>query len=357
MRAHHPLRRTGATLLLLATAACSSVESPSTPAAEDAAAAADRAAAVFFDDTRPKPERLAAARQLDYGDDERFADLLAVGTDRSQDDDLRWAALRRHRFDGRYVNAVVAILEDPSDGGEQLNADLIQDLGRRSLRIPPELTQKIVATLRDLLDDPRMPVRIAAFNVLVSNHDTVAVGRLTDSLRTDPATVPIPAVNAIRLLYLDGSVFHLEVLRPFLDHPQAEVRAEAAQALAIDPDSQPRIVELATDPSTEPVVRLLALPALAREDAGFEEYGLRLLANGQEDPAVRRATMKAYVARMNYSPVDPKTQIRFAETVEQVSIEPGAPAGGGALLRREARELLVYLRKAFPAIEAHYAPR
>ena len=131
-------------------------------------AAKSAATATFLDKRRPKEERLAAAKDLGYPDDTTFAALLDIGADQSQDDAIRWEALRRHRYDDNYVDAVLKILSEPNDGGEDLHANLIGDLSRRTIKPPPEMRQRIQAVLRKLLDDPRDKVRLYAFRALVA---------------------------------------------------------------------------------------------------------------------------------------------------------------------------------------------
>lgn len=345
---------------------CSSSPGPATPlGGGDGAGAsggdveavrAERAAAaaIFLDRDQPQAARLEAAGRLGDQDAQTHAAMLEVGRDPTEDDQVRWQALRLHPFDRDYIEAVLEILTDPEDGGAQLEADLIEDLGRRSFQLPTDLEQRIIETLRALLDDPRDAVRLAAYRVLVMSHDTVALSRLSDHLRSGEE-VPIPLAEAIRLLDIDGSIYHLDVIRPYLEHPDPQVRAEAARALAVDPDSRPRIIEMVRDAAAAQQVRLLAIRALAREDARFPHYAIPLVADRQEGPAVRRAAMKAMVGRMNYFPVDPKEQIRFAEVVEALARARPGRGGEAASLHAEARELLVYLKKAFPAIESHYA--
>lgn len=360
MRPHILLGRLGAAALLLATAGCATATAPARPATGELGGGPDpelyearQAAATetFLDPGRPKAERLEAAEDLGYPEDETFDAMLAVGTDPTEDDGVRWEALRQHRFDDAYIEAVLAILADPSDGGEKLNADLIEDLGRRAFQVPPALEQQIVATLRGLLDDPRDLVRLAAFRVLGASHDTVAISRLTDALAANDS--PIPLDEAIRLLDVDGSVFHIEVLRPYLEHEEVPVQAEAARALAVDPDSRPRIVELVTSVETDRQIRLRAIRALAREDERFADYAIPIVANGQESAEIRRAAMKAFVGRMNYFDVDPKDQLRFAAVVERIARGRAFDADSRKL-QADARALLVYLKKAFPVIAKAY---
>lgn len=315
----------------------------------------EAATRTFLDPQAPKEARLAAAANLGYPEDETFAAMLRIGADRTADDDIRRQALLQHRFDEEYLDVVLSILEDPGNGGAELVADLVEDISRRTtFRLPAPLEQRIRTVLRNLLDAPDERVRRAAYRSLIAGHDTVGVNRLVDALDAGEEEVPIPLAEAIALLDLNGSIYHIRTLQPYLDHPDPAVQARAARALAVDPSSQPRIVDLASSRATPEEVRLHALRALAREDEGFAAYAIDLVADREESPAIRYQAMKTLTGRMNYRTVDEGEQIRFAQTVEALAAEPAFETKEGEALQREAKELLTYLREAFPAVRRHY---
>ena len=304
----------------------------------------------FFDTRRPEAERIKAIQSLGYPDERTKAALFAVGSDRSQSDAIRWEALRRLQYGPKYRDVVLAILADPNDGGEDLDANLIRDLARKtSFRLPLEDQQRIQTVERPLLSDKRPRVRLEAYRVLVSNHDTVAINRLVDSLRQQQSA-PIPLTDAIELLDDDGSVNYISVLRPFLGHSDARVQARAVRALALDDESRPQIVRFAVNPTAPEEVRLNALRGLAREDDNFTKYAIALVENRQESPVIREAAMGEIVGRMNYNRVEAQEQIRFAQVVERVSLDRTADAK----LKDAATKLLAYLKQAFPAIRKFY---
>lgn len=318
----------------------------------------DAATKTFLDPEQPKAARLLAAAKLGYPEDETFAAMLRIGADPTADDEIRWQALRQHRFDENFLDVVLGILEDAEYGGAIFVADVIQDLTRRTtFRLPSPIEQRIRAALRDLLDDPREPVRVASYRSLVGGHDTVAVNRLVEALNDRDGQVPVPLTEAIDLLDLDGSIYHIRTLQPFLDHADAGVQARAARALAVDPSSRSQIVDLARSRTTPEDVRLYALRALAREDEAFVEYAIELLVDREEDATIRHAAMKSIAGRMNYREVEEGHQVRFAEAVETLAVASTPPDKSSEVLQQEAAKLLAYLQKAFPAIELHYALR
>jgi hypothetical protein len=277
--------------------------------------------------------------------------LLAIGTDLKEDDAIRLEAFQLHPYDDNYLGAVLKVLGDPNDGNEELDASLIENLSQRTtFKLPPKDAQRIQGVLRELLGDKRDKVRLYAYRSLVWNHDSVAINLLTESLRRGE-NVPIPLPDAIELLDDDGSVNYIGTLRPYLNHADPRVQAWAARALAVDPESRPKIIELANSPKTPEEVRLHALRALAREDDQFASYAIRLVENAREQPKIRYAAMENLVGRMNYHKVNAEDQIRFARAVEKVAAEEAARNEDAQKLKEAAKQLLVYLKKAFPEIQ------
>lgn len=326
------------------------------PADLEALRSAKRTAtATFLDRKRPDTERLKAANDLGYPDPETLDALIAVGAEPTQSDAIRWEALRRVHYSEKYLDTVLKILADPQDGGEGLHANLIQDLSRKTaFSIPVRDQERIQTVERKLLGEKRDKVRLYAYRALISNHDLVAINQLVDSLRKQE-NVPIPLADAIDLLDEDGSVNYIGVLRPYLSNNDPRVQARAARALALDPESRPRIVELAMNPKSPDEVRINALRGLAREDATFVNYGIRIVENTQENPDIRYAAMHDLAGRLNYNKVEPADQVRFAEAVAKLTTEPElVRSERGAKLNEAAKQLHLYLKEAFPEIKKHY---
>lgn len=347
------------TIITLAVAAtlCTPLHAQPAGAVAQRAAAKRAATATFLDRTQPEAARLAAVKDLGYPEERTFAALLAIGADPSESDAIRFQALKAHRLDEKWLEVALKILDDPRDGGPELDSKLTEEMNRRvTFTMPAEVRQRIQTVWRKLLRDPRDPVRLSAFRVLAANHDPVAVSLLDDSLRRG-RDVPIPLHEAIELLDLNGSINFISALRPYLSHRDPAVQAKAARALAVDPESRPRIVELAGSARTAPDVRRQALRGLAREDEDFASYALPLIENVEEDGDIRFAAMHSFAGRMNYTAVPVRVQIRFAEAVEKVAEDRQLRSNAAPRIRREARELLDYLLEAFPAIRRHYANR
>jgi hypothetical protein len=342
-------------LVVAGWAACSHTAHAQPPADPAAYREAKRiATATFLDRSKPVAERLAAAKGLRYPDEATFAALLGVAAATSEPDDIRLAALEHCRYDDRYVDTVLKILAEPTNGGDALKSGAVYQISQRTtFRQPAQLRQRIQSALRDRLRDPGPKTRLAAYRALVSSHDAVAIAQLVELVRRGQ-NLPIPLADAIDLLDIDGPTKHIVTVRPYLKHADPAVRAKAVKVLASDRESRPAIVKLVNDPNTPQVVRTDGLRALAREDENFD-YAIDLLQNPRESAEIRYSAMKAYAGRMNFQAVPPASQVRFAEAVEKVSTQRGMRALDGNDVGDEAGKLLEALKKSFPAVKRHFA--
>lgn len=308
---------------------------------------------VFFDKSLPTQRRLAVVQQLGYPDEEMAEKLFNTGKDKTEPDAIRIAALKKHRYSEDWFNLMLSIIADPSESDE-LASSAIQNLSKRTtFKLPVEIRQQLQATLRARLDDPRKRTRLEAFRTLVASHDQQAVDKIVESLRTNTPVIPLP--EAIRLLDMDGATKHIGTLRPFLQHSDVNVRAEAAHALSVDPESQPIIVQWLTSTGVDKHIRLNAMRGLAREDENFMSYITKLALNNDESADIRYAALENGMRRMNYQNVSMQEQLAFAQAVERMTNLRGVVTSSGKDLGTEAKKLLAHLRKNFPAIKRHYA--
>ncbi len=191
-------------------------------------------------------------------------------------------------------------------------------------------------------------MRLYAYRALVANHDQVALNLLVDSLRRGQ-NVPIPLPDAIELLDYDGAANYIGVLRPYLGIPRSAVQARAARALALDPESRPKIVELARNPGSPEEVRLNALRGLAREDGRFASYAIPIVEDPRRTPTSATPRCTTSPAGMNYATVDPADQVRFAQAVEKLAGEQRlATSERWAEVREGARQLHALSQAGLP---------
>lgn len=306
----------------------------------------------FFDKARPRTERLNAIKNMGYPEDATFNRLINLAKDKGEDKDIRLAALKKHRYDEVYFSTALQILNDATEPAS-LKAGLIKDLGQRTtFRMPSEMRQQLQSALRARLDDPDQSVRLAAYRVLVAAHDIVAIDKLVESLRTNTNTIPV--ADGIELLDVDGSGKHFTTLRPFLNHPDPNVQAQASKALANDPESRGRVVQLATNKSINKDTRINALRGLARDDRNFMNYAINIIVDMQESADVRYAAMKDAMGRINYQHEPDTNQIRLAQAVERVAGGRPARTSDGKELTAEAKTLLAHLKRYYPVIGRYY---
>lgn len=306
------------------------------------------ATALFLDRSADRTARLAAAAKLGYPDEETFSSLLRIGQDRTEDDAIRLQALRRHRYDPNYVAVVLKILADPDDGGEELDAVLIDDLSRRASRnTPSETLQQMLSVLRDRRGDSRPKVRLFAYRALIGFHDPAAAESLAESLRRG-REFPIPLADAVDLLDRDGPIKHIVTLRPYLNNPDPAVRASVARSLAVDPQSRNRVVSFATNRQVEDSVRIAALRGLASQDERFVAYATTVMEDARSDPTVREAAMSAIAGRFNYrKPTDNELQ-SFSRSVQKLANRVQPLAAQPDPITEKAREMVQFLRQSFP---------
>jgi hypothetical protein len=322
--------------------------------AEDAKAK-EQATQIFFNAKLPTPERLAAAGKLGYPDKDTFVRLLELGRDKQQDDRIRWEALQRHPWSKDWVNVVLEILNDPENGGEYLDAKLVSSLSQKTVRLPnAEMRQSIQRTYRQLLDDNRDKVRESAYFVLVATEDSVALAKLVEGLKDGGAKCPVPLNLAIEMVDSAGATRHFNVLRPYLDHQDVKVKAEAARVLSADASSRPQIVNLIVNRETAEPVRVQALRGMGRFDEKFSSYAIPMIRNPEVPGVVRQAAMTSMVGQVNYKKLPEPVEIEFAQAVESFATDPNVTAADEANLRKLAAATLQNLQKSSPAIKRHY---
>jgi hypothetical protein len=293
---------------------------------------------------------------MGYPEERTSQALIAVGADATEETAVRLAAFGRARSGERWFDAALTVLESQTDGDETMDSELIVQLGKRmTFRQTPEMRQRWQAAMRRLLDDPRASVRLQAYRTLVANHDTLAVSRISDSLR-DRQNVPVPVPEAVAMLDLDGPMNHVEVLRLYLEDPDLAVRAQAALALGIDDNSRATLVRYATDERTPVEVRVHALRGLARVGRSFPDVAIPLVENQRTNSRVRQEAMKSMVGVLNYNQIDAKTKIRFFDVLSTLAVDPQLLNVNDGL-GSEAKEVQAYLIRAFPEVKRHHENR
>src|SRR5690349_15527520 len=91
---------------------------------------AEKAAAIaeFLNRKEPLQARLAAVAKMGYPDNETRKALLRLARNTTQPDAIRVAAFHFLSVEDGYLDAALKVLNDPKDGGELLDAKLIDDI-------------------------------------------------------------------------------------------------------------------------------------------------------------------------------------------------------------------------------------
>jgi hypothetical protein len=286
---------------------------PASPRVADvidyAGLAADRLDMGFaYDDVpfgaKPAPPAGLQAEEVEPTAAPATNDLAPLGrvlADKEQPDEVRIVALRRlaREDDAAAVERSLQILRDPQDGGGPLDAEAVSQLNVQMMFTEEGVKRhaEIHAALQGALTDPRRPVRVAALQGLIVHADPAAVGVLVDAL-AHPEGALFPPAEAIRTLAVAGIAEHAAVVRPYLESPDADVRAAAVDALLGDAASQPRIVAMIADRSVPFAARDVAIGALARGVPGAAQAVLALLADREADPRLRARAEAAIAFRL-----------------------------------------------------------
>ena len=142
-------------------------------------------------------------------------------------------------------------------------------------------------------------------------------------------------------------------IRPFLNDPDPEVQRNAVFGLGIDPESQPKILELIESEDTATEVKLAGLQSLSHAYSDFPEKALSVIGDMKQDPIVRERAIHWTVATLNGGkfPVPENVQVRFAEEIEKLKDEASeAPAP----LKTYCQEVIPIIEKRYPAIKSYF---
>ncbi len=303
---------------------------------------------IFTDRNQPKAMRLKALKSM-LGEKEKVrGKVFPLIQNAQEDDDVRLEATRQVPLDKNLLEASDRILNDPRGGTVNFKANLLTEMARRATVEKNETAkQQVVAWARKNLSTHMDKLRLTSFQILVPSGDAEATKVLAEGLRNADKP-PVPLAEGLHLLNLAGSAKHVDIMRPFLDHPDVKVRAQAAEGLSADRQSRGKIMEILMNPETPYEVREAALSPMAKNDPGFPRIAFKILGNSQESDKFRRAVVKAMVGRMNYQKVSAADQVRFARIVQSI-IDQQKPTR--MIIREPYSEVLDYLVANFPAVK------
>ena len=242
------------------------------------------------------------------------------------------------------LDRALALLADPADGTPELDAAAVEVVATQMMFTDEGLDRhdELHAALVRALADPRRPVRVAALRALTPHRDPAAVAALVAALERPEGALFEPE-EAILMLAAAGLGDQAAVVRPFLDHQDAGVRAAAATALAGDEASRGPILELLADPRQTAPVRTAALDLVARGVPGALPAALDLVTSEEADPRLR-AQAAAALETLLRSPGAALTAADLAAVRERLggldleALERLGPAALRALLAAQEQE-------------------
>ena len=295
----------------------------------------------FLDAARTRVQRLRALDDIVNPDQQVLSELREIVSNRDEDDELRWAAVRKLPLTREVIRQELQVLKNPQDGGPGFRAKLLSDLSQR-VRLPhsSELLAEMHEIVENLLQDKNEATRVAAFRFLVPMQDARAL-KLVEKGLENPGQALIAPDEAIQLLDIAGAGNHKDLIRPYLDAEDVKGRASAALALGIDSNSQPRLRSMVADEQQPMEVRLSALRALSGSDKGFADYALTLLKRKDLDPEVRAWCIHRFIGFANYNRISPSQRKDFLAILETLTAPSAAVP---ASVRQSATEALAYVK-------------
>jgi hypothetical protein len=274
-----------------------------TIAAPPIAAAAPSKASLSADATWT--ERRNAVRALPPRKPEARAKLVELINSKKNDDGLRSEALSRlaRGHASEALDAALAIVRDPDNGGPKLQLAAVEMLGELCLfhRLTADRHREAEATLADIVKSGAVPIRHAAIESLAVLQAADAPALLRAQLESkSPWLSPREAIPLLKTAAPQSPATYA-ALKRYLDSPDPTTQALAIQGLAGDADSRQRRIDFLLDADAPAAVRIAALKSLMHNDPGFPDAALRLALDAASDLELRREAVAglALYARNN----------------------------------------------------------
>lgn len=316
----------------------------------------EEALKVFLDTSVEQRHRYAAGLRLAGPDKGESEQLIAFAINRQNESDLRLLAFKIHRSPQKISEPILKIVRDPTGERPEFVVEMV-DLVSQWFFVNPtsQLAREGTLALRARLQDEHENVRIHAFESLLSNNDSGAVEFATAQIR-GAGKVLVPDDIAISLLQRADAKAHITLFKDRferelkLDRPQPKILASLVTALAIDPELQPRLMELVGTKKTDPIVKQAGLESLSFHHAkGFPTVALQLLNDTEENPDVRQEAARCTIRFINRGTKQEKEEyvVPYGESIKKAlesKLDNVAP------LQKELRKFQSSLYKSFPEV-------
>lgn len=342
------------------------------PAPQPNDEANDRAIRDFFDVKLPPEQRQQAGEAIQFISRDLFGDIGVLICNEQEPEALRIIAIKKVPA-ASILDSLLRILETaPVDERTELAVAAAQAVRVATVsESGHDQRQQIAKVLRRFINTPCSEVRDVALAVLVGSHDPEAVRFIKDSLAGRVEGCNLPPADAISLLAFDDPVQHLNVIRPFLNSPDANVCVEAIRAVEFDPATRQAISELLQDRDRPLEVRRAALKASERDLPTCLATVQNIIIDANEAPELRAEAVNALAgivssrvrtinqhaerAKLGYREPLADTlpalsdagRVEIAGMLDQVANQPGPDA-----VRAEAAKVLRWLQQNDPALRA-----
>jgi len=303
-----------------------------------AASPADRHLTMVLDAQRPLAERIEAGKLLRLAqvDDRQAKSLLGVLGTPTEQTPLRSQALRTLQDlpASVWVGAASDVLKPSSGADPSLQLESIRALSNELMfgRDGHHRQHAIADVLRRSLESDHVGVRVAALRTLAPMADAQAIATAATALQAGPEG-RIPPASAIQALVASGKALEYTAsIRPYLAHRDPTVRAAAASALALDPQSRGPLLDLITSKAQPYEVRSVAIENLAAGAYGLLPGVLSVAANPQESSRLRAEALASIGVVLRSDPSVISTQ-ELDQIITTLRALPGGDAIGAVLPR------------------------
>ena len=343
----------------------------STPAPHLSDEANDRAIQDFFDVQLPPDQRQKAGEAIQYLSRDYFGNIGLLLCNEQEPEALRIIAIKKVPA-AAILDSLLHVLETaPADQRTELAVAAAQAVRVATVsESGHEQRQQISRILRRFINTPCSEVRDVALAVLVGSHDPEAVRFIKDSLSGKVEGCNLLPANAISLLAFEDPVQHLNVIRPFLSSPDANVCVEAIRAVEFDPATRQTISQLLQDRGRPLEVRRAALKASERDMPTCLTTVNGLIMDANEAPELRLEAVNALAGivsgrvrtinqhaqrvKLGYREsladtipaLSDKGRVEIAGQLDQLANQPGPDA-----VRAAAAKVLRWLRHNDPALQ------
>jgi HEAT repeat protein len=252
-------------------------------------------------------ERRNAVQALHPRKPESKARILEILNSKKNDDALRSEALRRllRGTATDALDAALAVVRDPDNGGPKLQLAAVQILGELCLfhRLTADRHHEAEAALADVVKSGTVPLRHTAIESLAVLQATEAPALLRSQLESKaPWLSPAAAITLLKVAAPQSAETYA-ALKKYLDSPDPTTQALAIQGLAGDTDTRQRRMDFLLDADAPAAVHSAALKSLMHNDPGFPDAALRIALDSASDLELRREAVAGLALYARNNPV------------------------------------------------------